>query len=1126
VTATSPNFAFLEPREPLLCQLGTLAERFFLDDPNTCLLKLRQFGEVMAQRVAAYNRVYTSTDENQIDILRRLESQQLLPPRAAELLHGIRIVGNRATHQVKGDHGQALQTLKMAREAAVWFHRSFVAGPTLALGPFVPPARPADATEALTKELARMRAELDEARTTADRAKATAEEHARLRESSEDQARREAQDRVFFETYAAEVEARLAKQAQDLAALQAQAEQAPAAELKARQAQAQVADNAVNLNEAATRLIIDEKLRIRGWEVDTEKMTYAAGTRPTKKRNLAISEWPTASGPVDYALFCGLTCVGVIEAKRDSKDVPSVLGQTKRYSRDFTAHDDVIMPGGPWGDYRVPFIFATNGRPFLEQLKTKSGIWFWDARQPGKPSRPLGDWYTPKGLQGLLEQDADAAQRKLETEPFDYLGLHDYQIGAIKAVEDALARGQRALLLAMATGTGKTRTALGLIYRMVKTGRFRRVLFLVDRTSLGDQAAGVFKNVRLEQLKPFSDIYDVKELGDITPEDKTRLQVATIQGMIRRVLFSSNDADVPPVDQYDCLIVDECHRGYILDRELSDAELTFRDEADYVSKYRRVIDHFDCVKIGLTATPALHTTEIFGAPVFTYTYRDAVIDGYLVDHEPPYRIVTNLADHGISFRAGEEVEVYRRKQQLTLFRLPDDVQIDVEDFNRQVITENFNRAISVELAKHIDPSLPGKTLVFCVNRDHADLFVMTYKEALVAQYGEVDDDTVVRITGDIDKPRQAILRFRNEPHPKVAVTVDLLTTGIDVPSICNLVFIRRVRSRILYEQMLGRATRLCPEINKEYFRIFDCVDLYQALSQHTDMKPVVQNVSVSFAQLVQELGTVTDEEAREGLLDQILAKLQVRARKIKDARLDDFTDAAGGLSPRDLVNKLRHGTPAEAAAWFGRHTGVLDILDAPSTGDGPPVLVSHHPDEVKLVERGYGKATKPADFLASFRQFLATHRNEIPALLVVTQRPRDLTRQQLREVKLVLDQAGYPEAALRTAVRELSNKDVAASIIGYIRQQALGEPLFPYSERVARAMYKILSSRQWTDVQRKWLERIEKQLLAEVVVDRQALDSEQFREAGGGFARLDKIFGGELTRILGDINEALWEQTG
>jgi type I restriction enzyme R subunit len=494
---------------------------------------------------------------------------------------------------------------------------------------------------------------------------------------------------------------------------------------------------------------------------------------------------------------------------------------------------------------------------------------------------------------------------ELETEPFDYLGLHDFQIDAVKAVEDALGRGQRALLLAMATGTGKTRTALGLIYRMVKTGRFRRVLFLVDRTALGDQATGVFKNVRLEQLKPFSEIYDVKELGDIVPEDKTRLQIATIQGMIHRVLFASNDADVPPVDQYDCLIIDECHRGYILDRELSDAELTFRDEADYVSKYRRIIDHFDCVKIGLTVTPALHTTEIFGEPVFTYTYRDAVIDGRLVDHEPPCRVVTHLADQGISFRAGEEVEVYQRKQQMALCRLPDDVQIDVEHFNRQVITENFNRAISVELAKHIDPSLPGKTIVFCVNRDHADLFVMTYKEALAAQYGEIDDDAVVRITGDIDKPRQAILRFRNEAQPKVAVTVDLLTTGIDVPSICNLVFLRRVRSRILYEQMLGRATRLCPEISKEYFRIFDCVDLYQALSQHTDMKPVVQNVAISFAQLVQELGTVKGEEARAGLVEQILAKLQVKARKIKDARLDDFTAAAGGLSPRELASKLR-----------------------------------------------------------------------------------------------------------------------------------------------------------------------------------------------------------------------------
>jgi type I restriction enzyme, R subunit len=172
-------------------------------------------------------------------------------------------------------------------------------------------------------------------------------------------------------------------------------------------------------------------------------------------------------------------------------------------------------------------------------------------------------------------------------------------------------------------------------------------LFLVDRTTLGEQAADKLKDVRLENLQTFPDIYDVKELGDLRPDPDTRLHIATVQGMIKRILYASDDAPPVPVDWYDCVIIDECHRGYTLDQEMSDAELTFRNESDYISRYRRVLDHFDAVRIGLTATPALHTTEIFGAPVFQYTYRQAVIDGWLVDHEPPYRLVTKLADEGI-----------------------------------------------------------------------------------------------------------------------------------------------------------------------------------------------------------------------------------------------------------------------------------------------------------------------------------------------------------------------------------------------------------------------------------------------------------------------------------------------
>jgi type I restriction enzyme R subunit len=170
------------------------------------------------------------------------------------------------------------------------------------------------------------------------------------------------------------------------------------------------------------------------------------------------------------------------------------------------------------------------------------------------------------------------------------------------------------------------------------------------------------------------------------------VHIATVQGMVQRVLYSAEDKLPPPIDQYDCIVVDECHRGYLLDRELSDTELSFRGYDDYISKYRRVLDYFDAVKIGLTATPALHTTQIFGAPVFTYSYREAVVDGYLVDYEPPIQITPNSLRRGISWKAGEEVKVYNTgRQQIELFKAPDEIKLKVDDFNRKVITDRSMR---------------------------------------------------------------------------------------------------------------------------------------------------------------------------------------------------------------------------------------------------------------------------------------------------------------------------------------------------------------------------------------------------------------------------------------------------
>jgi type I restriction enzyme R subunit len=341
------------------------------------------------------------------------------------------------------------------------------------------------------------------------------------------------------------------------------------------------------------------------------------------------------------------------------------------------------------------------------------------------------------------------------------------------------------------------------------------------------------------------------------------VHICTIQGLVKRVLYADETKDIPPVDQYDLLVVDECQRGYLLDREMSDMEMSFRSETDYISKYRRVLEHFDAVKIGLTATPALHTTQIFGDPIFTYSYRDAVIDGFLVDQDPAIRIKTELSQQGIHFARGEQMRLLDPTTgQIDLTHAPDDLDFDVDDFNRRVITRPFNRVVCNELAKHIDPSLPGKTLVFATNDGHADIVVDELKQAFARQYGDIDDAAVAKITGTVDDPGKLIRRYRNDTLPTVAVTVDLLTTGIDVPKIVNLVFIRRVNSRILYEQMLGRATRLCPEIEKETFRVFDAVDIYEALQPLTAMKPVVVDPKLTLTQLLEEFSRVSQPAHR------------------------------------------------------------------------------------------------------------------------------------------------------------------------------------------------------------------------------------------------------------------------
>lgn len=1142
----SKNFHHLESFDIQLVRFGSLAERYFSDDPVTTLIKLRQFGELLAQLTAAKLGIF-GLDDTQAGILKRLQQEGALSKQVSDFFHYIRIRGNKAAHDNQGSHAEALTALKVSHQLGIWFQRTFGTDRTFSTGPFSPPENPHKPSERLLQQLEQLRSSLQESQSKAEKAQAEANAQQEALLSAQAKAEKEAEERLQWEKVAKEAEQARQSVLAELETIQKESKKASSEQISTAIQLSQSIGNQLSLDEAATRALIDQQLRDRGWDADTETLRYSQGVRPSRGCNVAIAEWPTLNGPADYALFIGLQCVAVVEAKKQNKNVSSVIDQAERYSRGFHTTDSIESVGGPWpdgqsdvmtpkgkqGPFHVPFAFATNGRPYLKQLETESGIWFRDLRSPKHHRRALTDWYTPSGLSELLEIDTEKADTELKSQPFEFgFVLRPYQKKAIQHVEAALARQQRQCLVAMATGTGKTKLAIAMLYRLLSAKRFRRVCFVVDRSALGNQTAGEFKTTKIVSIRTFADIFNIKELGDVVPDDETKIHICTIQSLVKRVLYANEPADVPPVDQYDLMLIDECHRGYTLDRELSDDELQFRSEDDYISKYRRVLEHFDAVKIGLTATPALHTQQIFGDPVYTYSYREAVVDGFLIDHEPPIRIETALSQAGIQFKQGEELPLFNTDNgSVDLSTAPDDLKFDVDEFNRKVITVPFNRAVAEALADHIDPADPGKTLIFAVNKGHADIIVTQLKKVFAERFGEVEDASIQRITGDTDKVQSVILQFRNDTFPKIAVTVDLLTTGIDIPRITNLVFLRRVNSRILYEQMLGRATRQCQTIDKETFRIFDAVDLYSKLQGFTQMKPVVVNPSISLSQLFEELQKDEAQAHRQVIIDQIVVKLR-RKLKSLNAEVRENYEATIGESPEATLSRLRSESPTQISQWAKSRPTIGQILDwNPTRGEGRFLPISQHEDSVVSISRGYGRLAdgqerqKPEDFLDAFTSFVRNNMNEITALATVTQRPRELTRAELKSLKLELDRMGFSETNLHRAWQDVRNQDIAASIVGFVRQAALGDPLLPYEDRVRIAIERILQRRTWTDIQRKWLKRIGEQFIKETVVDREALDSDPFKADIGGFSNLNKRFNGELETILGDINEEIWSKT-
>ncbi len=874
------------------------------------------------------------------------------------------------------------------------------------------------------------------------------------------------------------------------------------------------------------KLLIDPRLEADGWRV----VPYARWLAGDRTAADAVEEHPTDSGPGDYLLYLDGRPVADVEAKKPGVGPQEVIGQAKRYGR--------TLAESPFrfGETRIPFVYSTNG--YL--------IYHADLRSSLVTQREVARFHTPQALRERLSRDAAASDLYLREDPIIDPD-RAYQQQAVAAIETGIRNGKRKMMVAMATGTGKTRMAIASIYRLMKSGAAARVLFLVDRRALAAQAVGALAAYEPEPGLKFDRIYEVYsqrfQREDLDQDDGAHFDpkvlpqeylthpdgrhafvyVSTIQRM--RINLFGLPADVQseelelegeqidiPIHAFDVIIADECHRGYTAAEE---------------SKWREVLNHFDGIVIGLTATPAAHTTAYFGPPIYEYGYQQAVAEGYLVDYDPVV-IHSDITMHGHFLKEGEEVGLRDTATgQLRFEQMEDERVLPAETLDRDWTAPDRDRKIVDEIARHLRDqeeklSRFPKTLVFAhndlANRSHADQLAALFRERLGR-----GDDFVQKITGSpsVDRPLQKIRQFRNRPQPGVVVTVDLLSTGVDIPWLEAIVFLRPVKSRILFEQMLGRGTRRCEPIHKTHFTVFDAVgvlEYFRSASEFTFEPPAKATRPIG-----EIIRAISDNDDRAYNTRLLVKRLQ---------RIDKSITAEGRLRFRDFI-------PDGDIGAFARSLGLRLATDWAATmrvltDDRFQALLVSYPrpkptfliapeavDQVYSTEvfpTSDGGLLKPDEYLAAFQSYVQENPERIEAIRILHERPRDWGTEALDELRrsLASQPEGFNDADLRRAYHH-----ALADIISMVHHADHGDPLMSAEERVDAALRRLLGDRKLTEPQEKWLGLIRRHLIANLAIAREDFELIEFEQAGGTWNRVDRDFGGSLADLVASLNEAI-----
>jgi type I restriction enzyme, R subunit len=879
--------------------------------------------------------------------------------------------------------------------------------------------------------------------------------------------------------------------------------------------------------------IVDAKLRAAGWTV----AAFDPNRPLSAYDRCAIEEFPTGSGPADYALCVGGQILGVVEAKKLTLGPQEVLPQAERYSRGLTPSPF------DFNGFHVPFLYSTNGEI----------IWHRDARDPLNRSRQLAAFHTPDALHEFLARNSRDAADALVALPNDHPRLRPYQREANAAIEEAIENHKRQMLVAMATGTGKTFTMVNEVYRLMKSGVAKRILFLVDRRALAAQAVRAFASFEPEPNQKFDKIYEVysqrfhrEDFEAAEKFDPKVLQnsyltepkagrafvyISTIQRMTvnlfgRNTIFNLRDEEIDedaqqldiPMHAFDLVIADECHRGYT---------------ASEVAMWRKTLDHFDAIKIGLTATPAAHTTAYFKDIVYRYEYERAVREGFLVDYDV-VAVKSDVRMQGVFLKEGEEVGVVNPQtgaRQLDL--LEDERQFDTTEVEEKVTSPDSNRKILEEVKKYALAHEEQfgrfpKTLIFAVNdlphTSHCDQLAELARDV----FGR-GDPFVQKITGRVDRPLQKIREFRNRQQPGVVVTVDMLSTGVDIPDLEFIVFLRPVKSRILFEQMLGRGTRRGEHYpDKSHFVVFDCFGgtLLEYFKNATDI--TAEPPERELRTIVEVIEDIWQNQDRDYNIRRLVKRLH-RIDKEMSAKAREMFAAylpSGDVAnyAKDLPRELRRDFTAAMALL--RTPAFQDLLMNYERAPRTFLIAYETQDTVQsewLVKGADGKEYKPEEYLTAFSRFVRENPAHVEAIRILLDRPQDWSSQALSELreKLAATPVRFSERNLQKA-HELHYHKALVDIISMVKHAAEGEqPLLTASERVERGFAKVTAGKSFTPEQQQWLDRIKAHLVENLSIEKEDFDALPIFSRAGGWARADRVFARRLPQLIQNLNEAI-----